>query len=91
MINKRPDEFKSLAGKVDHLEYCAKYENTEVGEHWSALSRLCGYTYCMDDDFVKALEAEVDSQIMFLHSDWEWVEEEETYTRKTKRLKHYGE
>ena len=72
---------------IEQLEEYAELEGSEAGEYWSALCNLAGYAYCMPDDFAKAVLEQVRLEVENIEKTMEIVEEERTYTTKTKELR----
>lgn len=68
------------------LEKIAEYMNDEMGEYLSFLCGLSRYTYCMPDDFRKAVERQIEREKQTVRDCFKVVKEKQTYTRETLRV-----
>jgi hypothetical protein len=67
---------KDMNAMIEELEDCAEFQQNEVGEYWSALALVASNRDMGSDQFCKAVEAEVRSQIAYIKDAYEWAMED---------------
>jgi hypothetical protein len=68
------------------LEEYSKYEGTELGEVCGAIISTSYNLDYVSDEFAEALIKEMKDQLRNFKKNFEWIEREETVTRKFKEL-----
>ena len=78
--------YDELMEMREELEEYASWEGSELGEMTNALIHLSHYPDYITEDLLKCLYREMQYTLMMFKRDTEWVEREETITRKVKEL-----
>lgn len=76
---------------IETLEYAAQLQNTEVGEAWQLLVDISKYSDYLSEEFSKAIDNEIVTQVDIIKNDYEIIEEEverPKTTYKTLRFKN---
>lgn len=71
---------------IEALEDMASQEGTELGEYWMGLCAVAGVRHYAPLTFANQIEQEIQDQYDWAMINFEWVEEEVTYTRKKRTL-----
>ena len=77
---------QSFVTKVEELSIYAGLEGTELGEFCEYLVDIAYSSGCASDDFLKAIESEVDYQLKIFKENTEIIEVTEHITRNVKKL-----
>lgn len=79
-------DYKKVMELQAELEEYAAYEGTELGEVCEAIINVSRNLDYISEEFADAVVKEIQSQLVNFKENFEWVEREETITRKYKDL-----